>query len=274
MEQIFCTISTESHLSQTLAMLRSLTGYGNWSFHVLVVDAEAHLPDELNGTALQASGPAQWKATEQGARVFKKYKGDKLRWALKPMLVAGLLRAGADQVIYLDNDLYFYNDPSFLFTEMGSGTLLCPHWRIKDPEQNKDWFLVNFKDGVYNAGLVGAGAQGLEAMDWWADACYFACEQKPRKGLWDDQKYLDVIPAAFNHVTILQHRGYNVAYWNLHDMDATVQDGGVLVKGKWPLVCVHYTRDLINCIKKGEAAQLEPHYEKYRVALAEGKAEK
>lgn len=238
-----------------MAMLRSLAGYGAWQYHVLVVDGEVTEPLSVDGTSVQMSGPAKWKATEQGARIFKKYKGDKLRWALKPVLIAGLLRDGVEQVIYLDNDLFFYSDPSFLFKEMGQGTLLCPHWRIKDPKQNKDWFLVNFKDGMYNAGLVGAGQQGLEAMDWWADACYFACEQNPKKGLWDDQKYLDLIPAEFAEVHILQHQGVNVAYWNAHNLSGTL--------AKWPLVCVHYTKELIKQITKGELPQLEKPYQQY-----------
>lgn len=245
-------------MAQTVAMLRSIAAFGSWHFHVLVVDSEVGLPNDIDGSSVEVSGPTKWKATEQGARIFKKYKGDKLRWTLKPVLIAGLLCDGADQVIYLDNDLYFYSDPSFLFQEMGQGVLLCPHWRIKDPKQNKDWFLVNFKDGVYNAGLVGAGQQGIEAMEWWADACYFACEQSPKKGLWDDQKYLDLIPAEFSDVNILQHRGMNVAYWNAHDLNTTL--------AKWSLVCVHFTKELQKQIEKGQLPQLDEPYRQYQKA--------
>lgn len=258
MKQAFCTITTKSHLAQTVAMLRSIAAFGAWHFNVLVVDGEASLPNDLDGSTLEVSGPDRWKATEQGARLYKKYKGDKLRWALKPVLIAGLLRDGFDQVIYLDNDLFFYSDPSFLFDEMGEGVLLCPHWRIKDPKQSKDWFLVNFKDGMYNAGLVGAGLHGLEAMDWWADACYFACEQSPKKGLWDDQKYLDLIPAEFSDVHILQHRGVNLAYWNVHNIGTALS--------KWPLVCVHYTKELIKLIEKGQVPELAEQLKQYQSA--------
>lgn len=245
-------------MAQTVAMLRSIAAFGNWYFHVLVVDGQADLPADIDGCTLSHSSPDKWKITEQGARIFKKYKGDKLRWALKPVLIAGLLRDGFDQVIYLDNDLFFYSDPSFLFTDMADGTLLCPHWRIKDPKQNKDWFLVNFKDGMYNAGLVGAGQKGVEAMDWWADACYFACEQTPKKGLWDDQKYLDLIPAEFPDVHILKHRGVNVAYWNVHDIDNVLE--------RFDLVCVHFTKDLVKLIDKGQVPKLTEAYMQYQKA--------
>ncbi len=50
--------------------------------------------------------------------VIRKYKGDKLRWALKPVFTKFLLESGYDQVMYVDNDIYFYSSPDFLFEKL------------------------------------------------------------------------------------------------------------------------------------------------------------
>lgn len=271
MKRSFCTITTKSHLKQTLALMESVSGYGaDWDFLVLLTDGTAALPDKVGGIALRSILLEELQTDPFSKQLIKKYgvKSDELRWSLKPVLISRLLEEGADQVIYLDNDLYFYQDPTFLFETLNdSSVLLCPHWRIIDPNENKDWFYVNFTDGMYNAGFVGASKAGLAAMQWWAQACVFACKKDKRNGLWDDQKYLDLIPAEFENVQILNHRGCNVAFWNLHQLKGVDDKGNALVQERWPVVFLHITDKLVKLIKKGKVPQLKPYLDKYQNAL-------
>lgn len=261
----FCTITTRSHLRQTQALINSIRRFmPQVGFIVLLVDGD----DCMDGAEVLSI--QEVTQTETAQSIVKKYsrKADHLRWSLKPVLISHLLGKGHEQVIYLDNDLYFFSDPSFLFAELQDrSVLLCPHWRIHEPEESKAWFQVNFTDGVYNAGFVGATQAGKEAMDWWARACLYACEQSFKKGLFDDQKYLDLIPAEFENVGILQHKGCNVAFWNVNRHSLSEQDGQVLVNNKWPVVFVHFTAKLEQEIQQGKYPPLAPLLKEYTQAI-------
>ena len=260
MNNAFCSISTNSHLPQTMALVQSVRQFmPHIPFYILLLDGaytggevEVLTPDDLN--------------SELATDIIKKYrkKSDELRWSLKPVLLAHLLQQNVERVIYLDNDLFFYNDPTFLFEKLSNhSVLLCPHWRIREPEESKAWFHVNFTDGVYNAGFVGVSKQGLEAMRWWARCCAYACEKNFKKGLFDDQKYLDLMPAEFERVGVLNHKGCNVAFWNLGRYNLIIAGDQVIINDTWPVVFIHFTAKLEQEIKQGRYPLLKPLYAQY-----------
>ncbi len=145
--------------------------------------------------------------------------------------------------------------------------MLSPHWRCLDPMDESEWFDVNFTDGVYNAGLIGVSKQGAPALDYWARACAYKCEKNFKKGRFDDQKYLDLIPAAFEDVAILKHRGCNVAFWNRIENKRTKINGELMINEKWPLVFVHFTRKMIAEIEEGNEPLLQTHLDEYQLAI-------
>lgn len=258
----FCTISTGSHIKQTLAMVRSTAGYGGaWRFRILVVEPTQDVYEGKEGDVeYRIEGLDTLRQDPLAAELLDKYrkKPDQLRWSLKPVWMDYLLSNGYEEVIYVDNDIVFFADPSFLFEELkNTSILLNPHWRNKEPFIDEDWFLVNFRDGVYNGGFVGASNQGQEALQWWARCCEYACEKDFKRGLFDDQKYLDLMPAAFEDVKILQHRGCNVAYWNADENMRSIANGEVVINNEWPVVFVHFTADLLKQIEKGKEPELQ-----------------
>lgn len=263
--QAFCTISTVSHAHKTRALISSVKRFmPEIDFVVLWVDGNLQVPgaDNLTLDEISVSPIAQ--------QLVKKYarKTDEHRWSLKPVLLGHLLQQNYHSVIYLDNDLYFYSDPSFLMKLLQEhSVLLCPHWRINNPMENKAWFHVNFTDGVYNAGFVGASQDGKDAMQWWVNCCLYACEKNFKKGLFDDQKYLDLLPAEFENVGILQHRGCNVAYWNVYNHKLAIENNTVIVNGKWPLIFVHYTAKLEQDIAAGKLPVLHDLWTIYQESL-------
>lgn len=87
--------------------------------------------------------------------------------------------------------------------------------------------------GVFNGGLLGAGAQATSALQWWAKRTARRCIYDESLGLVFDQTWLTLMPLYFEH-TILRDRGCNVAGWNLHTRDVEWEgdvpyiDGGPL----------------------------------------------
>ncbi|MCB9234558.1 MAG: hypothetical protein H6581_23080 [Bacteroidia bacterium] len=269
----FVTISTRSHLPAVRALRQSLAdhaGENSWEFYALFTEELSLKEKEIcirEGILLLEM--ERIAEHETGNEILQKYQAqpDELRWSLKPMVLLALLEKGLERVIYLDNDLFFFGKWQFLFDQMADRSiLLCPHWRISDPKTDPDWFCTNFKDGVFNAGFVGVTREGREIMEWWAKVCAWKCEKNPGQGLFDDQKYLDLVPARFEGVEVLTHRGCNVAYWNRWENQRVVREGKVLINGKFPVIFIHFTADLIRTIEDGSDAALGEYLEKYRQA--------
>jgi hypothetical protein len=220
-----------------------------------------------------------------GKRTYQRYfhsQRDNFRWSMKSVLIDFLLtRRGYERVLYLDPDFYCFSDFSFLFEKLSDrAVLLSPHWRPLDPpkldgpngpDRSRRYcksFLNNFSDGFFNAGLVGSSTRGARAMQWWADACAYRCEQGGDQGLYDDQRYLDLIAVRFEDVEALEHRGCNIACWNRDECRRTASRGnGVMINDRWEVVFVHFTPATLRGIDEGRDPLLEPLLDEYRAAV-------
>ncbi|MFO0994993.1 MAG: hypothetical protein U1E67_24035, partial [Hyphomicrobiales bacterium] len=60
------------------------------------------------------------------------------------------------------------------------------------------------------------------------------------RGVFVDQKYLDLAPSFMEKLKVLRHPGYNVAYWNLVQRKITENDGEFFANGQ-PLHFVHFS---------------------------------
>jgi hypothetical protein len=84
---------------------------------------------------------------------------------------------------------------------------------------------------VYNAGVLAVGDSATASLDWWAKRVARDCLLEPERGYYMDQRWLDLVPAYFDH-HILRDPAYNVALWNVVQRDLgdtpqgyTVRDG-------------------------------------------------
>lgn len=156
-----------------------------------------------------------------------------------------------DQFVYLDPDTYVYSD----FIELRSllrerPILLCPH--LLKPG-NIDMELSSTAHGVYNLGFlaVNRSDEARRFINWWAERLYLYCYDDILKGVFTDQKWIDLAPCFFN-TTVFKHRGYDFATWSLLNCEMEEKDGDVFVEGD-PLRFIHYSgygSVLNNCIEQ------------------------
>lgn len=236
MKQAICTISTQSHLFKSQALLKSVAKYSQVDLFCLVTDSERQLenyPFQTNVlTDLQS---------EQAQKIKGKYIGNHLRWALKPIYLKYLLEQGYEEVIYVDNDIFFYDSPDFLFEKLKTASfLLTPHFYKADPLKDQNWLEANYRVGLYNAGFIGANKNAISILDWWAECCLYNVKKAFWRGLFDDQKYLDLVPILFNDVAIIQHRGCNFAGWNSETSELKRSEDKQLMIENDKLIFIHF----------------------------------
>lgn len=265
MKYQFCTITTFSHLYKVYALAESLKNQQHgFVLNVLVIDDDRGFQFE-NCRFLKL---ADIQAQQSAGKIIRKYKGnkDRLRWSLKPVLMKYLLlQPSTDKVIYLDNDLYFFSDYAFLFDLLDKHCfLLTPHYYRNDPNANQNWLEANFRIGLYNAGFAGANKDALNTLQWWADCCLYRCEKNAFRGLFDDQKYLDLVPVIEPTALIVRHKGCNVAGWNAEAVcRREIVDHRVLIAGKFEIVFIHFNDDTIREIVAGWDHILFNYYRTY-----------
>lgn len=264
----FCTITTQSHQFKVKALFNSLSKINpNVNLHVLVVDGVfSGLNSDTSSILYYSIGDVKSPMLH---RVYSKYKGNanKLRWCLKPVFLSFLIESKSIQsLVYVDNDIAFFSDFTFLFEELKrSPILLTPHHYPRFPDKRQNWLEANFKVGLFNAGFIGVNAEALPTLQWWAGCCLYRCEKNAWRGLFDDQKYLDLFPIIEPKTIILQHQGCNVEDWNKDICLRTIHadTGEVLINGKWPVVFIHFNNTTMQSQLKGEDPLLVDYFEEY-----------
>lgn len=270
MKKAICTISTQSHLFKSQALLESVAKYSQVDLFCLITDSE-----QQSGNYPFHTNTLSDLKSEQAQKIKRKFKGDHLRWAMKPVYLKYLLEQEYEEVIYVDNDVFFYDSPDFLFEKLKTASfLLTPHFYKADPLKDQNWLEANYRVGLYNAGFIGVSKNGIDILDWWTNCCLYNVKKAFWRGLFDDQKYLDLVPILFDNVEIVKHRGCNFAGWNSQSSNLTKNDKGQLVINGDSLVFIHFAALSMlafsneehiahNAYKLylNELIKIQPHYE-------------
>ncbi len=269
----FCTITTADHFYKVLALRDSLLKFDREIIlHVLVVDL-TRFEESPNIRFYNLQDLANDGTVRNIIAKYKKHT-DRLRWSLKPSFLKYLLqKPDADSVIYLDNDLYFFQGFSFLFKYLADHSfILTPHYYDRSPYHNQNWLEANFRAGLFNAGFIGVNKNAAAVLQWWAECCLYRCKKSAFRGTFDDQKYLDLIPVMQEDAMILRHQGCNVAEWNRFLCVREIVNGEVLINGIWPIVFVHFNNTTIREILDGNEPLLTGFWDIYLLNLQKYKA--
>jgi hypothetical protein len=259
----YCTISTANHLYKASALFESLELHDNESDRICwCIDGNETSVLENGKVVHRKDFPSDTRISQ----LFQKYSSnkDQIRWSLKPIVMEHLLRI-YDKVVYVDNDICFFSSPTFIWDRLDENDiLLTPHHYSRNPEKDQNWLEANYKVGLYNAGFVAANKNAIQALQWWAGCCLYRCEKSWFRGLFDDQKYLDLMPIVHPNTKVLEHHGYNVAGWNVDVCKRTLDaSGSVTINDKWPIVFIHFNGFSIRAILNGDDSLLQPHLEEY-----------
>jgi hypothetical protein len=155
----------------------------------------------------------------------------------------------ADLIVYLDPDVMVYNPLSLMDEYLGDASIgLVPH--ILAPEESEIGVELTeisvAAHGTYNLGhlILRPDERGRRFAQWWADRLDRYCFDDRQRGLFTDQRWVDLAPAIFDGVKILKVPNLDVASWNLaHRTVLQNQPGDTAsftVDG-YPLVTYHFS---------------------------------
>ena len=140
-----------------------------------------------------------------------------------------------DIITYLDADLLCFANPEPIYEEFAQHSIAIISHRFS---QNLKQFE---KRGIYNVGYLSfnRNEDAFECLNWWRQKCIEWCYDRVEGVRYADQKYLDDWPTRFKGVVVLQHKGVNLAPWNLDNYQIISKDKGLWVDED-PLVFFHF----------------------------------
>lgn len=240
MRYYFCTYFDKNYLPRGVALYDSLrrhcTDFRLW---VLCMDAESYAT--LSTMALTDVVLIRLEDFERGDMELRQAKSNRnlveYYFTCTPSLPLYILKHApeVDLITYLDADLYFFSDPAPIYEEMnGKSIAVIPH---RFPESMKHLY----KSGTYNVGWLSfrRDEEGLACLRWWRERCNEWCYDQIEPDRFADQKYLNQWPRLFKGLSIIQHKGANLAPWNVANYKLRDEAGRVVVDGQ-PLIFFHF----------------------------------
>ena len=213
----YCTYFDRNYLARGLTLYRSLQAYDpGCQMSVLCLDDLTF--DVVTRLMLPGLHPLALADFEAGDAALLQAKLNRSRveyyFTCSPALPAYLFRTQPDleAVTYLDADLYFFGTPAPLFEEIGDASIaIIAHRFPPSGAAMTELF------GIYNVGWLTfrRDEQAAACLAWWRQQCLDWCSDSNMRGQYGDQKYLDDWPQRFAGVHVIQHKGANVAPWNL-----------------------------------------------------------
>lgn len=154
-----------------------------------------------------------------------KYNITEFSTAVKPYIFLWLFKnQKASKILYFDPDICFYKRADKIVNELDKhDCIIIPH-RTKptnDKKKPNEWDFMGC--GYYNLGFVGFrnSIKSKIFIKWWSEKLDNYAYSDIRNLMFTDQKWMDFAP-CFLDTYILRDRGYDVAYWNLHEYLNTV----------------------------------------------------
>jgi len=238
----FCTYFDRNYLSRGLALYRSLQrhcpGFQLW---VLCMDRVCY--DALTVLGLPGLQAIALDDYEQGDKDLLQAKQNRTLieyyFTCSPSLPLFILNhyPRVDLITYLDADLFFFADPAPIYEELAERSIGIIGHRFPPCLQGLERY------GIYNVGWVSfrRDTHALACLRWWRERCLEWCYDRYEDGRFADQKYLDDWPSRFQRVAVLQHKGANLAPWNLANYTIRANRDRILVDED-PLIFFHFHR--------------------------------
>lgn len=218
---LYCTYFNKNYLIKGLALHASLIKHEpHAKLHILCMDDYTKsLLDKMKlkgvTTIAHADFQDQELAKARSNRSLVEYF-----WTCTPSLPRYIIKEypKTNLVVYLDADLYFYDEPVKIFQEMGNNSIYIVEHRYPQDQKYRDNI-----SGRFNVGIIvfKNDQEGRACIEKWRSQCNEWCYLKSEPDRFGDQLYLNKWPSRYKKVTISKNLGINAAPWNITQYEVT-----------------------------------------------------
>jgi hypothetical protein len=236
----FCTYFDQRYLPNALALYESLKKVSyNFKLWALCFDEVSYQRiSDLKEVTIQPVSINEFLNIDKELRIAKENRSlIEFYFTCTPSLPLYIFNhfSGLDQITYLDADLFFFQNPEPIFEEINKASIaIIPHRfpnKLKYLEEN----------GIYNVGWLtfNRDSEGLECLTRWRNQCIEWCFDYIDESRFADQGYLNEWPRLFKNISIIQHKGANLAPWNFSQYKINSLDKVIWIDED-PLIFYHF----------------------------------
>lgn len=178
--------------------------------------------------------------------MIKRYNVIEFNTAVKPFYLEYLLKrcgSGA-KVYYVDPDIVWFGSFDRLNSILKNQSIvLTPMLTVPSASVTTDE-LVALRHGMYNLGFIGTAYsdETFRFLEWWKERLKAHCVIDKRRGLFVDQKWVDIATLFFQDINVLRDVGYNMAWWNLAERTLMKSGSSYFVNNKdCELIFFHFS---------------------------------
>ncbi len=226
----FCTLFDFNYLLRGLAMYESLRSQCK-NFHLYIFAFDQNAFEILSGLKLNNVTVISLDEFEDERLLQIKPSRSKVEyyWTCTSSTILFCLKNyNLEQVTYIDSDIFFYSSPVPLLEEMENSSILITEHKytpIYDQTKRSGKYCVQFMSFRNND-------EGMNALQWWRNACIDWCYAKVVQNKFGDQKYLDDWKKRFSGVHVCDNLGCGIAPWNIqqYKIEETKDNGLILTE--------------------------------------------
>ena len=231
-----CTVVTPDHVARARVLARSLREHHpDARITALVIGDPPASPEPFEVLGVEALDCPPLED------MIAAYEPFPLGCALKPWLLSHLLEQ-SPAVLYLDSDIRVYAplDDALAAAEC-HGLVLTRHLLGPLPRDGRHPSEEDIlQAGVYNSGFLGVSRDALGFLRWWAERMAEECAIDPARGLFVDQRWVELAPGLVPGATVLRDPGCNAGFWDVPNRPLTGGPRSYAVAGV-PLRCFHFS---------------------------------
>lgn len=247
MKSIYFTLCSNNYLSFAVSLGKSVKNFIPEARFVIGLVDRIHPEIDYDSLGDFEFLPCFDLGYEEFTTMLKGYDIIEFNTAVKPFYFEYLFRnnSSVDRIYYLDPDLFFYQSPILLDLEWSSESSiqLTPNL-LYLPQEIVRGELASLKHGVNNLGYIGMqrGEETDKIISWWKKRLTTYCKLDKCRGIFVDQKWMDLAPLFFNGIVSVKHPGWNMAWWNLSERKLGKNENGFFVNNfQTPLVFFHFS---------------------------------
>ncbi len=240
MNDIYCTYFDHNYLSRALLTIDSLRRFdADTPIHVLALsDLCADILHELGLPNIEIIPLARLEqAYPELAALKASRKLIEYYFTLSPFLPHYLFaQTAADRITYIDADLYFFSSPEPVRRSLGDASVAITPHRFSFDYRNHVVY------GRFNVAWITYRrcAEGLDCLETYKADCTAWCYDRLEEGRFGDQKYLDAWPQRYPSLKIIEHKGFNLAVWNVAGYILRPK-GEIVMVDEDPLIFYHFS---------------------------------